>query len=106
MFMTERSLCHIFLPFVLLCPPLLCRVARDMAPLSSERFFALPFAPGGVEPHPKPKRTRRPFPSATIQAWCSQGHHYHGPQAIIARLIYRMLKFGSDYIDKGMEAYE
>jgi hypothetical protein len=24
----------------------------------------------------------------------------------LARLVYRMLKFGSDYIDKGMEAYE
>ena len=24
----------------------------------------------------------------------------------LARLIYRMLKFGADYIDKGMEAYE
>ena len=24
----------------------------------------------------------------------------------LARLVYRMLKFGADYIDKGMEAYE
>jgi hypothetical protein len=24
----------------------------------------------------------------------------------LARLIYRMLKFGADYVDKGIEAYE
>jgi transposase len=24
----------------------------------------------------------------------------------LARLVYRMLKFGADYIDKGMQAYE
>lgn len=24
----------------------------------------------------------------------------------LARLVYRMLKFGADYVDKGMEAYE
>jgi hypothetical protein len=42
--------------------------------------------------------------SIAHQAWSSQSGHRHGPPS--RRLIYRMLKFGQRYVDKGAEFYE
>jgi transposase len=57
-----------------------------------------------MEPHPKPKR-----PGANFRRLRSK---LSAPKAItamahkLARLIYRMLKFGTEYVDKGMAAHE
>jgi hypothetical protein len=40
------------------------------------------------------------LPQITIQARCSQSDRGDG------RLIYRVMKFGTEYVDKGMAAYE
>jgi len=55
-------------------------------------------------PNPQSQLPRRPVPPPAYQTWC--------PKAItamahrLARLVYRMLKYGQTYVDKGTEYYE
>jgi len=52
----------------------------------------------------QPKRIRRQFPTAASKTRRAKGHYRDGPQA--RPTVYRMLKFGKDYVDRGTEYYE
>jgi len=65
---------------------------------------AIRMAAGRQRSDPQPQLSRSPVPSLTHQAGCPKGHH---PMAHrLARLVYRMLKYGQRYVDKGTECRE
>src|ERR1700747_3165510 len=59
---------------------------------------------GGLHLTEKPKLSRGAVPTSTQQARCPQSYHCLAHR--LARLVYRMLKYGQQYVDKGAEYYE
>jgi hypothetical protein len=55
-------------------------------------------AAGCQRSDPQPQLSRSSVPSLTHQAGCPKGHHGHAHP--LARLVYRMLKYGQRYVDK------
>jgi|SRR5271165_265296 len=56
----------------------------------------------GLDPTEKSNVPRGAVPTLAQQAWRPESHHRHGSSA----LVYRMLKYGQQYVDKGAEYYE